>query len=349
MKRVFRTTAAVGGVGLVAAAAAVAATGFGGTDPQPAAATDAPPATATVTRATLTQTAQVNGTLGYGDPVTVAGHAHGTVTWLPGAGTTVHRGQSVYRADNLPVPLFYGTLPLYRTLSPGVTDGPDVREVEQNLAALGYTGFTVDDAYTGATATAVRKWQKALGLAQTGTVDPSAVVLAPDAIRVAELKAGLGDQVGGPVLTYTATTRVVTVPLDVSKQDLVKTGVAATVTLPDGKTVDGTVSGVGSVATAGTQGGSATIDVTVSIADQSALGTLDAAPVDVTLVSATAENVLTVPVSALVALAEGGYGVQVVSGSTTRYVAVRTGMFANGRVEITGSGINAGTVVGVPS
>jgi peptidoglycan hydrolase-like protein with peptidoglycan-binding domain len=335
-------------VGLLAAAAVLPATGFGGTDPQPAAATDAPPATATVTRATLTQTTQVNGTLGYGNPVTVTGRAHGTLTWLPATGTTVHRGQSVYRADNIPVPLWYGDLPLYRPLAPGVTDGPDVKEVEQNLAALGYTGFTVDDKYTSATASAVKRWQKDLGLTQTGTLDPSAVVLAHDAIRVTEVKAALGDQVGGPLLTYTATSRVVTVPLDVAKQDLVKVGLAATVTLPDGKTVSGTVSGVGNVATAGTQGGPATIDVTVAIADQTTLGTLDAAPVDVTVVSATAENVLTVPVSALVALAEGGYGVQVVTGTTTRYVSVQTGMFAGGRVEVSGSGITAGTVVGVP-
>jgi hypothetical protein len=70
--------------------------------------------------------------------------------------------------------------------------------------------------------------------------------------------------------------------------------------------------------------------------------------VHVALVSAHVDNVLTVPVAALVALAEGGYGVQVVDGSTTRYVAVRTGMFANGRVEIAGEGITAGTLVGVP-
>jgi peptidoglycan hydrolase-like protein with peptidoglycan-binding domain len=348
VRRALRTTAVVGGTGLVAAAVAVAASGFGGTGNTPAAATDAPPATAQVTRATLTQTVQVNGTLGYGSAVNVSGRGHGTVTWLPAAGTTVHRGQPVYRADNAPVPLWYGDLPLYRTLAPGVTDGADVKEVEQNLAALGYTGFTVDNTYSSATASAVRRWQKDLGLTQTGILDPGAVVLAAGAIRVATVHATPGDPASGQILSYTDTTRVVTIALDVAKQDLVKVGVPATVTLPDGKTVSGTVSGVGSVATAGAQGNPATIEVTVTVADQSALGSLDQAPVDVTMVSAKAENVLTVPVSALVALAEGGYGVQVVTGSTTKYVAVQTGMFAGGRVEISGPGITAGTVVGVP-
>lgn len=348
MRKSLRVGGAVGGAALVGAAVAVAAAGFGGTGSQPAAATDLPPATTQVTKATLTQTEQVNGTLGYGTPATVTGRGRGTVTWLPAAGTTVQRGQSVYRVDEVPVPLWYGTLPLYRTLQPGVAKGPDVTEVEQNLAALGYTGFTVDDEYTGATAGAVKRWQHDLGLTETGTVDPAAVVLAPGAVRVATVKAALGDPASGPVLTYTATTRVVTVALDVAKQDLVKQGISATVTLPDGRTVNGTVSSVGSVAAAGTQGNPATIDVVIDLADQAPLGGLDQAPVDVTLVSATATGVLTVPVAALVALAEGGYGVQVVTGSTTRYVAVRTGMFANGRVEIDGPGITAGTVVGAP-
>jgi hypothetical protein len=87
----------------------------------------------------------------------------------------------------------------------------------------------------------------------------------------------------------------------------------------------------------------------VTVADQSGLGTLDQAPVTVTLVSASVENVLTVPVAALVALVEGGTGVQVVTGSTSRYVTVKLGMFANGRVEISGDGIVEGTMVGVPS
>ncbi len=348
MRRALRITAVAGGVALITAATAVAAAGFGGTSNQPAAATDAPPATTPVTRMTLTQTVRVNGTLGYGSQVTVTGHGHGTLTWLPATGTAVQRGQSVYRADNLPVPLWYGALPLYRTLRSGVDNGPDVKEVEQNLAALGYTGFTVDEQYTGSTASAVKRWQHDLGLAETGVVDPAAVVLAPGAIRIATVRAALGDQAGGPLLTYTNTTRVVTIALDVAKQDLVKNGGSATVTLPDGKAVNGTVSGIGSVATAGSQGNAATIDVTVSLTDQSGLGTLDQAPVDVTLVSAKAENVLTVPVAALVALAEGGYGVQIVTGSTTRYAAVQTGMFANGRVEISGPDIKPGTVVGVP-
>ena len=60
-------------------------------------------------------------------------------------------------------------------------------------------------------------------------------------------------------------------------------------------------------------------------------------------------DVLTVPVAALVALAEGGYGLQVVDGATSRFVAVETGLFASGRVEVSGAGVAEGATVGMPS
>jgi peptidoglycan hydrolase-like protein with peptidoglycan-binding domain len=351
MSRSFRL-ALGGGVSVLAAGAvAIAAVGFGGRGPKAASgATDRPPATATVTRSTLSQTEHVSGTLGYGGQTTVNSRAQGTVTWLPAQGATVNRGQPVFRDDNVPVPLFYGTLPLYRQLKPG-DSGPDVKELEQNLQALGYTGFTVDNDYTSATGDAVKRWQKDIGVPEaqrSSTFTPSEVVLAPGAIRVASVKAALGDQASGPLLTYTGTTRTVAVALDVALQSIAKQGAAATVTLPDNKTVQGTVSSVGTVANPASGNNPATVDVTVGITDQNTLGTFDSAPVDVTLVSAQAQNVLSVPVSALVALAEGGYGVQVVEGDSTKYVAVKTGMFAGGRVEISGEGIQAGTVVGIP-
>jgi multidrug efflux system membrane fusion protein len=56
-----------------------------------------------------------------------------------------------------------------------------------------------------------------------------------------------------------------------------------------------------------------------------------------------------VPIAALVALASGGYGVQVVQGASTHYAAVKTGLFAGGKVEISGADIDEGTTVGVPS
>jgi len=70
--------------------------------------------------------------------------------------------------------------------------------------------------------------------------------------------------------------------------------------------------------------------------------------VSVTMQSETHKNVLSVPVEALLALKEGGYGLQVVEGDSTRIIAVEVGMFASGRVEVSGGGVAAGMKVGVP-
>ena len=349
--RVIATAAAAAVVG----AGTAAAVGFGGSAEPPPETSTLPPATATVTTTTLTATENVSGTLGYGAATTLTGNGKGTLTWLPEPGTVIGRGKPMYSVDLQPVPVLHGTIPPYRPLAPGAS-GKDVRQLEENLGALGYTGFTVDEEYTGSTADAVRAWQADLGRVETGTVAPPDVVVLAGDVRVAGTLATPGSPAAVPLLNYTGVTRTVTVDLDVARQHLVRPGTRATVTLPDGRTVTAKVASVGTVATAPAAAGNAsgqaspdepaTIEVVLTLADQKPLGTLDAAPVDVTLVSETRENVLAVPVGALVALAEGGYGVQVVDGSRTSYAAVRTGMFADGKVEVTG--IEEGTVVGVP-
>src|SRR5690242_2183269 len=143
MARLRRTV--VAGSSIVAVAAVVAASvGLGGNaSPSPSSVGGPSLGTAVVTRTTLRQTQQVNGTLGYGPPARVSARTNGTVTGLPALGAVINRGQQVYQVDDLPVLLLYGGRPFYRSLSSG-DSGDDVQEVEQNLAALGYTGFTVD-------------------------------------------------------------------------------------------------------------------------------------------------------------------------------------------------------------
>lgn len=331
----------VGGAGL-----ATAGLGGGG---EPAAARSAlPPATATVERTTLVETKDVDGTLGYGSTRTVTGAGHGTLTWLPAPGSVISRGRPVYRVDDEPVPLLYGRLPLYRTLSPG-KEGADVEQLERNLRALGYAGFTVDDAYSAATAAAVKRWQSDLGVAQTGRIAPGAAVVAPGRIRVAERKAGVGDRVGGPVLTCTGTSRVVSVDLDVQYRRLVRKGAGVKVELPSGDTVKGEVASVGKVAEEGKEGEPATVEVEISVGSQKSLGSYDKAPVTVSLTANRHRGVLSVPIGALLARSDGGYAVQVVENGRVRTVPVETGVFTGGRVEISGSGVKEGMRVGVPS
>jgi hypothetical protein len=76
---------------------------------------------------------------------------------------------------------------------------------------------------------------------------------------------------------------------------------------------------------------------------------VDQAPVTVSIVSARASGVLAVPVSALVALAGGGYAVQVVSGGGAHLTGVHTGLFSSSLVQVAGPGLRAGLNVEVPA
>jgi hypothetical protein len=343
-----------GGVGL--------ATGAIGDDGDPAAGTAtgaAPPATAEVARQDLVDQDSVTGSLGFGDTSTIANRRQGTVTWVPAEGQVLARGQALWRVDTLPTVLMYGGLPLYRTLSAGVDDGADVRQLERNLRALGYTGFTVDDEFTSATAEAVEEWQDDVGLPETGSVDADQVVFAPGPVRVDTNKLTVGGGASpGPALDVTGTTKVVTVELEVSAQRLARKGAAVQVELPGGQQVAGRVTSVGTVAHAqqdeqGNETGDATIDVTVTLdarAAAAATGAIDQAPVTVYFTAQERKGVLAVPIAALLALREGGYGVEVVKpGGATEIVAVEVGLFADGLVEITGAGVAEGTKVGVPA
>jgi len=179
-------------------------------------------ATAAVARRDLRATEEVDGTLGYGDTRKVVNGRQGTITALPAEGAVVTRGQALYRVDAKPVPLLYGRLPAWRPLSVGVDDGPDVRQLERNLVALGHDpdrDITVDDHFTWATRAAVRRWQEVVGLEETGSFEQGDAVWQPGPVRVGTLDAAVGDPArpGSPVLEVTSTTRQVTIALDASR------------------------------------------------------------------------------------------------------------------------------------
>lgn len=339
---------------LATGAGVAAATGFWNGEQPTETGGDLPSATAKVTRQTLVDRQTETGELGHGTPIQVSGKLAGTLTALPAVGSTVERGQAIYRVDDTPVVLLYGTLPAYRTLAPA-TEGADVEQFENNLAALGYGGFTVDAKYTEQTATAVKKWQKALGLPRTGTVEQGRIFYAAGAVRVdsQDTTVGAGVAPDAPLLKYTGSARVITVSLDVADQRLAVKGAPVTVTLPDDTTAPGTITATATVIVpaSGAPGSqpTTTVEVTVTVADQNVLAGLDQASVQVAFSASQRENVLTVPVAALLARSGGGYGVEVVTGTSTKVVAVETGLFAGGRVEVSGHGVKEGMTVGMPS
>lgn len=357
--------------------------------------------TTTVQRRTLTEHAQVDGTLGYGSTLELYDRIPGTFTWLPNVGAVIGRGGTLFKVDQLPIVLMYGSVPAFRKLKLGVSDGEDVSELNQNLVALGYDPYgaiTDYEDFSAATAAAVRRWQQAEGLPQTGEVELGRVVFAPSARRVTALKATLGQDppedkagaeepatdkeaakdpagegspakspssdkspsdeeasagAGTPVLTTTSTQQLVQLQLEADKQQLARVGESAPVTLPSGQTVGAHITSVGTVATESSGGGGeagggkASIAVTLSL-DRRTLH-LDAAPVTVELIKEKRRNVLTVPATALIAIAGGGYAVQALESGRRVEVPVNPGMFADGYVQIEGQGAYEGLTITQPA
>jgi hypothetical protein len=244
---------------------------------------------------------------------------------------------------------------MYRDLGLGAS-GVDVKQLEANLAKLGYGGFTADDEYTSSTAEAVREWQSDIGAAETGSVSRAEVVFLPAGRRVESLHVSVGDPVGPgtPVLDLTSKDQVVSLDVDVDDRDLFDVDTEVTIVLTSGREISGTVSATAIVAVppnaGGLEGGEepesiAQVEITL---DKQVSDDLIGAPVDVIVAIDERSDVLLVPVNALLALAEGGYGLEVVNDDgSTKIVAVDTGLFGGGKVEVEGDGIAEGTVVGV--
>jgi hypothetical protein len=351
-----------------------------------------------VTRGSLTEQTQENGTLGDAGSYTVvvpgsssgsagsassgpSGSGSGTFTWLPAVGQTIRQGQAIYQVSGTPVVLLYGNVPAYRDLSEGMT-GADVTELNTGLVKLGYATASALgprpgwDYFSGETAYALGLLQAHLGLTQTGTLPLGQAVFLPGAIQVTGLGTGAvpggSAAAGATVLTGSSLTPVVTMDLDASMQTEVAVGNKVSVTLPDGSVTTGVISSVSTATSSsssssssssanGSNSGSsgpgssssgssaATITVVVSLTDPKAAGNLTQVPVQVTITTGSVNNVLIVPVDALLAQPGGGYAVEVTGTGGHHLVKVTPGLFddAAGTVQVTGN-LTPGQRVVVP-
>ena len=327
----------------------------------------APPVTtATVVRTDLATTVLTAGTLGYAETNPVVNQLTGTYTALPAPGQVIRPGQDLYRVDNRPVALMRGATPAWRAFAPGMTGGPDVSELQGNLIALGYAAGLLtapSGQFDARTEDAVLRWQHAAGYPVTGEIAFGQVVFLPAGVIVGGLYEAPGQPASPGQLPYgvTATNRTVTVPLS---PDLpaVTTGEGVSIVLPSGTTTPGTItaigpappasgSGAGNSGTGSASGSSGTgagtsLQVTVTPDRPAATGTGQDVAVQVSVVTQSVRDVLAVPVTALLALAGGGYGVELAGpDGADRLVGVTTGLFANTLVEVSGPGLRAGMKV----
>jgi len=339
-------------------------------------------ATATVERGRLATQVSGTGTLTYaagagGSPYAVVNPAAGVLTALPSVGGVVKCGRALYRVDGHPVPLICGSTPLYRRLSEGLK-GWDVKELNRNLVDLGYAdGGELDPSgYFGSgTRSALKELKGDVGLARTGSLEPDQAVVLPGPLRISSVSATLGSPgtPGEPIAEATSTARRVEVDLDPSLAEGVKVGDRASITLPNSRTTPGIVRSIGAVAAptgsdsgsgsdstsgsgsgSGGSSGSSTPMAAIFIALKHLgdVGGIGEAPVQASILTGRVKNALSVPVTALLARAGGGYAVEIVdAGGERRLVQVDLGAFdhANGLVQVRGSGLRAGQRVVVPA
>ncbi|AGL16302.1 hypothetical protein [Actinoplanes sp. N902-109] len=199
-----------------------------------------------------------------------------------------------------------------------------------------------DAVLTTALLKAVKRWQADVGMRVDGSVDVGDLAVRPGAVRVDSVTAGIGDSADGPLVSVTRTTKVVTSQIAAPEAASLKGGAAVTMRMPDGTTAKGRISTVANVAASpeGQEAGGPQ-QVAVTIEPTTKVG-LDGGDVDIDVAGETRQNVLTVPVNALLALREGGYALQL---PDDRLLPVQTGLFAMGMVEITGDDLAEGLTV----
>lgn len=275
----------------------------------------------------------------------------GTATAVAAEGSAVGNGETIVEVGQEPIVVLLGDLPAYRTLSQG-DFGADVRQLERALDDLGFgdAGLRIDDTFDAETSLAVVAFQSSVGASPDGVVNLGDVVFLPEPIRVGQTLVGVGDIVanGTPLVSTSASSTTVSVELSTDDQDLVEVGDAVVVEMPDNSREPATVTEIGTVVQANQQGATY-FEMTVTLDDPEAAQDLDEAPVDVDVVGDRSDDVLAVPVTALIALTEGGYAVEVMAGDgSIALIAVDPGLFADGRVEVTSDGLEVGMAIVIP-
>jgi hypothetical protein len=336
------TLAAVPVAGLAAVAVAISGTRHGGTA---RAAGEPAVSTAAVTRGALDAMVSLTGILGHAAGPDVVNRARGTYTALPARGAAIGCGRTLYRVDDRPVLLLCGRVPAYRTLQLG-DHGRDVLQLNRALRVR--DGAT----FTARTERALKDLQRRRHADASGRLTLGAAVFLPGRARIARVSAQLGAPArpGTPVLQTTAERLGVQADLDASQQGQVRRGDRVAITLPDNTVAKGRVERLGAVVTSA-KGTTATIPLSITLADPTTAHGLDRAPVQADITTHGVDGVLSVPVTALAGASGGGYAVEVIRpGGHRDAVPIKLGLFdtAAGRVQVDGA-LHPGDRVVVPA
>ncbi len=334
------------GVGVVAALPLFAA-------PDPSAAEDRPQVTTEeVRRGSIETLVRGEGKLGFAGKRTVGTEISGTITAAPQVGSVVGQGGELFRVDDVPVSLLFGGLPAWRDFAVDMSDGRDVQQLEENLAALGYFGDAPDEHFDWVTREAIREWQRDLDVEATGELAQGRVVFAPGELRVDQVTAGVGAPAGADVLTATGTQQRVIATVKAKESGALAVGGSVTLEFPNGTSSTGTVTELGAPKEEEDQMGKKqrTVTATVTVDDPAAAEGTGDATIRVSAPQVLAEDTLIVPVVSLVPEPGGGYAIrlQEPDGQLVS-VPVELGAFGDGEVAVSGDGVAEGDNVVVPS
>ena len=170
--------------------------------------------TVQVERTELSANVITRADVGYDDPaiLSLGGSLGGVtgslvVTAVPERGEELTEGESVIEIAGRPVFLLEGPIPVFRDMRPGAV-GPDVLQVEQSLARLGFLSGEADQVWNDDTEAAVEAWYQDRGYQANGISEQEETALktarnrvktADDALRSA--RKALTDAEEGPTET----------------------------------------------------------------------------------------------------------------------------------------------------
>jgi peptidoglycan hydrolase-like protein with peptidoglycan-binding domain len=268
---------------------------------------------------------------------------NGTLTSIvqkPGA--LAQSGNVIVTIDLEPLVVASGDVPMFRSLKRGVT-GPDVAQLQALLRDLRYLRAPANLEFDRATETAVKSWQRAIGAAQDGIVEPGSLLFVPSLPKRMEVSVTVGQRVG----TDTELVRILApVPkfasiVTASERAELTSGTIVSIDAPDAGTWKGTV---GAFTPLEDGRFSAEIDGTLcgSDCDVLPLSGQTALIGSVELVADTTGPV--VPISALVQQPSGGLAVTLANGTRRSVTVVAE---ADGFAVI--AGLTTGTVIQLPA
>ncbi|MDD9370418.1 MAG: hypothetical protein PV358_09920 [Acidimicrobiales bacterium] len=307
---------------------------------------------------------EYTGELGFGESEPARAGRSGVVTGVSPVGSPVGQGGVLFHLDLEPTVLLHGEIPAFRDMTTEADPGADIAQLEQALIDLGFgDGVIADGDFTATTAEAVEAWEEALGRADPdGVAALGDILFAPGDLRIDAVTSDRGTQVqsGAEVVDVTATAKVVTLQLTVDEVGGIEAGTAVAIELPDGSAAGGVVADVASEPTAADAeaesaddgSGDETCAGGVTLDDPTGAAGFPSGGVDVAVESDRTADATAVPVTALLALAEGGYALQVADDSRPSgsvLVAVEVGTMADEWVQVTGDGIEPGVEVVVPA